>query len=527
MEHGLFLEIPDMEGYGIRVAETEDCGDGNYLTVFRETAKGDYDTYLSSLEKTGFKKYADNGEGLAGAVFSATYTKDKWVVTVVHVVKMQRTYISVCFDKPLSERLCYREEYVADNQKAAKTKLYMRELWWFGNSFVIQLKNGHFLISDGGQEADAAYLVDDLEAHAPKGEKPVIEGWFISHGHVDHCGVFRGLQENSKLLERIYVEGIYFSIVGDSFYAKDEYTRIDTAYMQLAARQLKRQDGSSPEIYRPHTGQRYYFSDITVDVVHTQEQLLKESVTGDINDASTLFMVNIEGQKCFLTGDADRGCMNTLMATYDREYLNVDVMTLMHHGFNTRDDFTDYCKVKTLLLTARDILPVSRANENDYLKENVEEYFSWGDGTKVLTFPYTVGSYETMPKMKWIYHDEAERQQQLNIYRYWRSQRKKEIRTLRITDHGLSKHAEVFVNKIRQRVPMPFTEDGMMIEFEIDPEMDLNQKYSIRMVEPTGWKLCAVDEEALYHAIDVFLDTAVWSESGFVAKEKERGMYDE
>ena len=83
------------------------------------------------------------------------------------------------------------------------------------------------------------------------------------------------------------------------------------------------------------------------------------------------------------------------------------------------------------------------------------------------------------------------------------------------------------MNKIRQRVPMPFTEDGMMIEFEIDPEMDLNQKYSIRMVDPTGWKLCAVDEEALYHAIDVFLDTAVWSERGFVAKEKERGMCDE
>lgn len=521
MEHGLFPEIPNMENCGISITEMEDCGDGNYVTIFEGTTKETYDRYLLSLKKAGFKKIVDNVEGLAGAVFSVTYVKDKWTVTVIYIVKMQRTYISVCLDKPLSSRLFYQEEYVAGKWKNAKTKLYMRELWWFGNSFVLQLKNGHFLISDGGQASDAAYLVDDLERVTPKGEKPVVEGWFISHGHMDHCGVFREFLDRPELRDRIYVEGIYFSIVGESFYAKDAVTRIDSAYVKLAASQLKRKDGGRPEIYRPHTGQRYYFCDITVDVVHTQEQRLREIYTSDVNGATTLLMVNIEGQKCFFTGDADWGCMKTLMATYDKEYLNVDVMTLMHHGFNTDDRFTDYCKVKTLLLTSRDISPVSKANENDYLKANVEEYFPWGDGAKVLTFPYTVGSYECMPKTKWIYHNESERKQPLNVHRYWKRQCEKEIRTLRIMDHGLSKHAETLINKIRQRVPMQFTEDGMMIELEIDSAINSDKKYSICMVDPTGWKLSAVNEEMLYIAIDIFLDTAEWSERGFIARELE------
>lgn len=67
-----------------------------------------------------------------------------------------------------------------------------------------------------------------------------------------------------------------------------------------------------------------------------------------------------------------------IMEHYTKEYLNVDVMTLMHHGFNTENKFTDFCNVKTLLLTVKDVLPVRKANENDYLKSKVQEWFAWG-----------------------------------------------------------------------------------------------------------------------------------------------------
>jgi hypothetical protein len=81
---------------------------------------------------------------------------------------------------------------------------------------------------------------------------------------------------------------------------------------------------------------------------------------------------------------------------------------LQHHGFNTRDEFTDFCTVKTVLATIKGdwkITPLMKKREmNDYLKTKSEEWLVWGDGTKILTFPYAVGSYETLPNFEWIYH---------------------------------------------------------------------------------------------------------------------------
>ena len=39
----------------------------------------------------------------------------------------------------------------------------------------------------------------------------------------------------------------------------------------------------------------------------------------------------------------------------------------------------------------------------------------WGDGTKVLTFPYEVGSYESVAKRAWIYNKGMERPIQPNM----------------------------------------------------------------------------------------------------------------
>ena len=59
--------------------------------------------------------------------------------------------------------------------------------------------------------------------------------------------------------------------------------------------------------------------------------------------------------------------------------------------------------MKTVLVTVRDRTPKRRTEQNAYLKERVQEWIMWGDGTKVLTFPYEVGSYECLPNFEWKY----------------------------------------------------------------------------------------------------------------------------
>ena len=175
------------------------------------------------------------------------------------------------------------------------------------------------------------------------------------------------------------------------------------------------ENGGTPKFYRPQFGQRYYFCDITIDVIESHEMMIFENSLSDINETSTWFMYNIEGQKFLLAGDADQGAQEVAMRTYDSDYFNLDVFAVFHHGINVYDFWTDYCTLKTVLYTNKECAssyanvegsPYARVEENKHLRESCAEYMSWGDGTKVLTFPYKVGTAVTLPLETWEYHPE-------------------------------------------------------------------------------------------------------------------------
>lgn len=402
---GLF-GIPSMKVASMKEAWTEHYGAGNFVTRIPKTEKKDYEKYLKSLTKAGFVKYVDNGsEGLGNTVFTTTFTRGNAVLTVTYMSLTKETCVILAYDMPLSPNLFYNDEYIADNKEGAQTKIHMPELFSFGNSILFQLKNGHFIISDGGMWADLPYLLDYMESLVPEGEKPVVDAWFITHAHSDHSGAIEEAWFTKSYVSRFYVEGVYFNEPDDRYTNKHEPPKINIARIKMAARNLLTTEGGHPNIYRPYTGQRFYFNDITIEVMFGQEQGLFANYGHDVNDTSTVTMVNIEGQKCLMTGDIDISGLTFMMENYHSEYFDVDYMTLSHHGFNTRNEFTDFCKVKTLFMPSKCILPVRKVRENAYLRSKTEESFFWGDGTKIMTFPYKVGTYESLPcKTEWIYH---------------------------------------------------------------------------------------------------------------------------
>ena len=399
----LFETVPECDA-----KQAKDYGAGNYV-IERKESKADYFAYLKEIKEAGFTKYVDNGEGLNGTVFNNIYTKDNLVLTITHIETKGITYISACYDLPLSKYLFFDENTVKENKDEAKTELHMTEMWLSGNSFIIKLKNGHFLINDGGTDHELRYLIDYLESMTARNQKPIVDGWFISHAHRDHTGVLRVMvEEDQRLADRIVVNGIYFNEPNDDVLNLDSGTRGDVAMVRQVTEYLKTETGEQTKIYRPQTGQRYYFNDITVDVVLGQEQLPIEQYSGDINDSSTWLMFTIEGQKCLIGGDGEIGGMRAIMDIYDREYMKLDMFSVLHHTINTWDEFTDYCTVKTVLGTKRGEPAHNRA-ANEHLKEVTKEWLRTDDGTRVLVFPYEVGSSKCLPHFEWIYHKDRVR----------------------------------------------------------------------------------------------------------------------
>ena len=382
-----------------------DCGEGNFIKTMENAERSDYDALLDRLIRDGWERRYDNGAGLAEVMFTALLTKDTRTLCALYAAPGRRLYVTVGEDQtPPSPYLADDPARRAGFVPGLRTSLHMMELWYFGNSFVIQLKNGHFLISDGGLRIDVPYLIEYLERLAPAGEKPVIEGWFISHGHGDHCGALIELAINGEWGERIIVEGVYFSQPSVDMLALDWGGLGIMSLIHRMPDKVHTTTGAPTPFYRLRTGERYYFADVTVDVLLSQELIPFETCTGDLNDTSSWLLVTVEGQKVLIAGDGDKSGMKLLMENYTPAFMAMDVMGVLHHGSNTRNEFTDFCRVKTALFTCYSTASLRKKEQNDYLKSKVEEWFAWGEGTRVLTFPYRVGESVCMPPCDWKYN---------------------------------------------------------------------------------------------------------------------------
>lgn len=421
----IFKDVPALLAEGTKIGSAYEYGDKHYTIDVNGTTYSDYQEYLKLLQEAGYEKHSDNGEeGMDGYVYTASFTKGESILNVYHITKYEKTYISTGKNAVLSDHLVYSEKYMEGVSADAKTKVHMLELSDNGNSFVIQLKNGHFVVEDGGTEPDAPYLIDYLESLTPEGQKPVIEAWFMTHAHIDHYGALKKIMLTPELADRIYVEGVYF--VDPSASVKEYFTKSEGNVSQAAwyiinsANNFKKQDGSKSEFYRPSLGQRYYFADITIDIPFTMDQITMDAYySTDFNDTSMWLMHNIEGQRFLHAGDAGTTSTKMAMGFYDKEYFELDVFSVLHHGINVFDYFTDYCTVKTLLYTNREVgslytdTQYARLEENAHLQKAVVESVAHGDGTVIMTFPYEIGSYERAEQLDWKYTN-GERQ-----HKYW------------------------------------------------------------------------------------------------------------
>ena len=412
----LFQTVPLMTGEKLEFSDVTDVGGGNFMITASNTTKEEYNDYLAVLEKDGFKKHVDNGDGVEGYIYTSHYQKEELLVVASYLSKMEETVITVCKDAVLSQHLFYSKKDVAENSQTRKTTLIMPELYRAGNSFIIQLKNGHFIINDGGEQDDLPYLLDYLDTLVTEGDKPIVDAWIISHAHKDHMGVFIGFYENKQYIDRVYIENVYFTKPSDEAQTGDAgaYDKADVLcfYTETVPEMLKSTNGNAPKLHRMRMGERYYFNDITMDVIFSPD-MLPYTEWKTWNATSMVLMYTIEGQKMMIGADIDWECQKVLLEIFDDEYFDIDIYQAPHHGGNVYNQFSSHIKTNTVLYptndSERDTVKTSllgRWVQNMYLKSLADEALDWGDGGIVLTFPYTVGNYEVLPHTQWIYNED-------------------------------------------------------------------------------------------------------------------------
>lgn len=398
----VFRDIPTPKMRRFTIEDAGPYGEGFYVIALKTKKAAKlrlFTNYVRLLQDNGFLKVADNGEaGIGdGSVYCANLQKGDMILTVSFSSRNGMMYLSANTGRTFSPNLVYRDSYVSDNIPEAKTTLTMNQIEGNGNSYVIQLKNGHYIVNDGGFPQDMEKLVRSLKENAPSGEKPVIEAWFFSHDHYDHVGVLR---KSSHYADQLIVEGFYSNQISYAAASKFDYHKNKnygvpqkfSAYYQNTA-------GEQTPIYRMHAGERYYFNDIFVDVLYTNEQIPAAKYKKSLNLSCTWLMYHIEGQKFLISADAERANVTDVAAMYQRDYLDVDLMNAPHHGINVGPEDPELFRPEVVLYSAPgyNIEWKQEALEsNIQMMKNADEFFCYGEGGIKLTFPYVVGTAEKL-----------------------------------------------------------------------------------------------------------------------------------
>lgn len=345
-------------------SDPREVGSGEYIS---ETTCKDYAQFQKNCDDmtaAGFTKFSetvvDNDK-----VYAAVFTKDNQEVVLSFSALKKTIWYQAVLNKVPSDRLLENASYTEGFIPGLKNTFTMMPVHsangalQSGNCFFMQLKNGHFIVFDGGTQYDGDQLVKEMISRTPEGQKTIVEGWFYTHMHGDHAGQMQTLTattfaaKKKDYANKLIINGVYYQENTVGVLGFEGGVRGNQGAIQYALPNIfKTESGEATPIYRVHTGEVYHFGDITIDVVMTYSLISPTKWTTDNNNTSTGYVVNVDGNRLMNLGDMEAQGLDILIAMHDANYFNVDVLGAVHHGINFPDNFRSLIRTNILLYSA-------------------------------------------------------------------------------------------------------------------------------------------------------------------------------
>jgi len=317
-------EIPTYE-WG-KLSGSNDAAYGQLLYYYTETNAEEYLAYCQKLEADGFAKTLSNE---AADNLYATYVKGDTKLHVYYVdyEKAVRLITGSVKKTGLTQNDVTGEAKVTDFSVIQMNLTYASSTSG-GMGYVITLEDGRFVIVDGGRavDADAERLYKILQKYNKRSDGIQIAGWFLTHEHSDHFGLFKKFVTNYS--SSVKIQNFYISIPSESY----RYNSLNpSSFMQDQFPEFSAVAKGIP-VTVLHTGQKFMISNAEFEILYTTEDLYPQPF--DLfNDASFVFRVRANGNSVLFTGDIADRASNVLCDMYG-SYLKSDIVQVSHHGWN-------------------------------------------------------------------------------------------------------------------------------------------------------------------------------------------------
>lgn len=401
-------------------------GNGVYLTRYANMTLEIYNDFVEDMESQGFQILARSD--LAQQVYTTSLRYQGNSYTVTYFAQQKTIDVTASKEDHLSPNL--QKENSSTNHGAVEGISTTMTTWAHrdkGVSYVIQLPNGHFVISGGGTLYDLPKLIAYLEENAPEGEKPVVDAWFISSGNYDIMNWvtgFTGTPGELKYLpdlienpakDRIYINGLYYNAPGadvidatafvehqqdgETYYSKA--SNVNPGRVVEAVESMQTENGEQTPLYRPMSGQVYYFNGgLTVEIPLTQEQMDMADYEMEFKVSSSCLLFRCQGKTFLDMGYICQKNQEKLMNIYGEDYFSdLDILGVSYRGGRMYEKYQDaFCGDLVIYPNTKihQLTEESAAVYHHYAEKEGVQLYSYADG--ILRYDFATGKVDIEPQ---------------------------------------------------------------------------------------------------------------------------------
>ena len=302
------------------------CDNGDVLSSYRVKNEEAFESVAKNYEGEGYTLYS---ESEIGTNLAKTYVKDSSLAHLYYHPTGKE--LNVVLSSAADTLPPAKPEKTGGNFPCTVTQLNQSPTNYNGMGYVIQLKDGSFIVYDGGFLDSGDELLDTLN-DLSGGEKPLIRAWVLTHLHNDHYEAFLSLSRRKNIQELLTLEHVIYSPIPLENPGNE---REDTLWRIRLFESLVPLWGNAKVVYA-HTGMKFTFCNLEMEILYTPESLYKNlfSVEGSVegfNNSSIISRLRDEKGSVLFTGDIAALGANLTVRLYG-DALASDMVQMSHHG---------------------------------------------------------------------------------------------------------------------------------------------------------------------------------------------------
>ncbi len=366
------------------------CGDNTFMLLYSDVEKDVFDNLCNALKRKGFELYDSS------VIEGSTHK--------TYISGMMAHVYYCASDNSMRVVACEKfEKYPTKPSSNAENAT----LWQFevdhslidcGMCYVVKAANGNFFVIDSAHPYSVRddFRICEFLRKQSGGKKPVVEGWFISHGHEDHVGKIKDILKYHK--DELEIKAFYYNLPSLELPESKGWGESGNNIMQSFIDELN----ARPEIkkHKMHAGQRFYIDNLEFTVLCTHEDVFPRTLE-NFNNTTISVMMRVGNCKVSFPGDSMGESDRVLVRRYSADTLKCDVMQMSHHGHTgTSPEFYRRSAAECLLFPITEIKfdeELPRQEANRVAIEIAKEYHIASNGAAEIPLPYKFGQTKILP----------------------------------------------------------------------------------------------------------------------------------